>query len=326
LALGGCVATSSAHAQVAPAPAAPAPAARAPAADSSRFITVRGVSIHYLESRAAVAGETWLLLIHGFGASTESWYDIAPLLSPEIRTVRLDLRGFGRSDKPRDTLYTLEEQAAIIGELIPQLGTGPVILAGHSYGGGVAWISYLRLMNAGRTGDVAGLILMDAASYPQQLPFFVATLRTPLTRFLAERFTTARWRTRFTLERIFVRKERVDDARVERYARPLREKNAEYAIAMVARLVEPPDGEALADSIRFFEVPALVLWGEQDPVIPVGFAHRLHAALRGSELVIIPGIGHVPQEEEPVATARALIEFIRRVRNGRTTPWAPSMP
>jgi pimeloyl-ACP methyl ester carboxylesterase/phosphatidylglycerophosphate synthase len=311
VAFGGLTAAPSAQAQDAPTAVA---AALAP--DSSRFITARGVSIHYLESRPAVAGEPWLLLIHGFGASVESWYDVAPLLAPEIRTVRLDLRGFGRSAKPRDTLYTLEEQAAIIGESLPMLGAGPVILAGHSYGGGVAWISYLRLMNAGRAGEVAGLILMDAASYPQELPFFVTSLRAPVSRFFAERFTTARWRTRFTLERIFVRTDRIDDARVERYAKSLRQKNAEYAIAMVARQVEPPNVETLADSIRSFDVPALVVWGEHDPVIPVDFAHRLHAALRGSELVIIPGIGHVPQEEEPELTARALLAFIDRVRKG----------
>jgi pimeloyl-ACP methyl ester carboxylesterase/phosphatidylglycerophosphate synthase len=298
-----------------PAPDASTLATPGPAADSSRFVTVRGVPIHYLESRAAVPGEHWLLLIHGFGASTESWHDIAPLLAPEIRIVRVDLRGFGRSGKPRDTLYTLEEQVAIIGELIARLGAGPVILAGHSYGGGVAWISYLRLMTAGRSAEVAGLVLMDAASYPQQLPFFVTSLRSPVPRFLTEWFTTARWRTRFTLERIFVRKERIDEARVERYAKALREPNAEYAIAMVARQVEPPNASALADSIASFDVPALVLWGEDDPVIPVEFAHRLHAALRGSELVIIPGIGHVPQEEDPALTARALVDFIQRVRS-----------
>lgn len=318
LALGGCASAPRAIAQ-----GVQAPAAHLPVAEPSRFIEARGVAIHYLESRPAVAGEAWLLLIHGFGASTESWYDIAPLLAPEIRTVRVDLRGFGRSGKPRDTLYTLDEQAAIIGELIPQLGAGPVIVAGHSYGGGVAWISYLRLMNAQRAGEVAGLILMDAASYKQELPFFVTSLRSPLTRFVAETFTSARWRTRFTLERIFVRQERIDDARVERYARSLREQNAEYAIAMVARQVEPPNGESLADSIRFFDVPALVVWGERDPVVPVEFAHRLHAVLRGSELVIIPGVGHVPQEEEPALTARALIGFVQRVRTGATSPPRP---
>jgi pimeloyl-ACP methyl ester carboxylesterase/phosphatidylglycerophosphate synthase len=306
--------------------AAPALPAQAPAADSARFITVRGVAIHYLESRPPVDGETWLLLIHGFGASTASWYDVAPVLANEVRTVRIDLRGFGRSAKPRDTLYTLEEQAAIVGELLPQLGAGPVILAGHSYGGGVAWVTYLRLMNARRTGEVAGLILMDAASYPQRLPFFITSLRSPMTRFFAESFTSARWRTRFTLERIFLRRDRIDDARVERYARALREENAEYAIAQVAAQVEPPGLAALTDSIGLFQVPALVLWGEHDPVIPIEFAHRLHAAISGSDLVIIPGVGHVPQEEDPEPTARALIAFIQRVMKGSPSPLSLGIP
>lgn len=294
--------------------------APAQAAESSRFIEARGVSIHYLESRPAIAGEPWLLLIHGFGASTESWHDVVPLLASGVRVVRIDLRGFGRSAMPPDTLYAPTEQAEIVAELLPRLGSGPVFIAGHSYGGAVAFITYLRLRARGRAAEVAGLILMDAATYPQEFPFFIQVLRDPFTRFLAERFTSARWRTRFTLERIVVRRDRIDDARVERYARALRREGAEHAIAQVARQVAPPNAAALADSLRTFDVPTLIVWGERDPVIPVANARRLQADIRGAELVVIRGSGHVPQEEYPEPTAAAMLRFVERVRSTTARP------
>ena len=306
----GLTAACAACASAAP-PVPPAPL-RLEASETT-FVRVRGVAIHYAESRPATEGEPWLLLLHGFGASTESWYDVAPLLAPAIRVVRIDLRGFGLSSKPRDANYSLEEQAAIVIELLPLLGKGPVVIGGHSYGGAVTFITYLRLLSEGREGAVRGLILMDAPTYPQKLPFFISSLRNPFTRFISQNFTSYKWRTRFVLERVFFKKELVDDARVERYARALERDNAEYAIAAVAKQVVPGHVETLPDSLKLFDVPTLIIWGEHDPVVPIENARRLNRDIRGSELVVVPGTGHVPHEELPALTANAMIAFLKRL-------------
>lgn len=277
------------------------------------FVTVRGVAVHYTESRPAVKGEPWLLLIHGFGASLESWYDVVPLLAPSIRVVRVDLRGFGLTDKPRDGRYSLDEQAEIVAGILPRLGDGQVVIAGHSYGGTVTFLTYLKLRARGLQSTVRGLIFLDAATYPQPLPFFVANVRNPVTRFIAEHFTSPRWRVRFVLDRIFASSSRVDDARIERYSRFLELEGAESALAAVARQVVPDNASALSDSLRFITVPTLIIWGENDPVIPLSNGRRLHSEIQGSEFVVIPHCGHVPHEEDPETTVGAIRGFLRRL-------------
>ena len=76
-----------------------------------------------------------MVLLHGFGASLESWNDILPLLSVEFRIYRLDLKGHGLSDKPRDGRYSTGEQARIVTTFIKDHQLQDVVLLGHSYGG-----------------------------------------------------------------------------------------------------------------------------------------------------------------------------------------------
>ncbi len=86
-----------------------------------------------------------ILLIHGFGASSFTWSKIIPSLAADHTVISLDLRGFGRSKKPRDGNYTLESQAAAVLDVIDTLDLDDVTLIGHSMGGGVALLVAMRL-------------------------------------------------------------------------------------------------------------------------------------------------------------------------------------
>jgi pimeloyl-ACP methyl ester carboxylesterase len=281
-----------------------------PTTTDEKYVEIRGVRIHYREDGISQRSKPSLMLIHGFGASLESWFDVTPILAEKMHVIRLDLRGFGLSGKPSDEAYSLDEQAEIVTEFVEKTARGPVVLAGHSYGGGVAFLTYLKLRERHHSDRVAALILIDAASYPQSLPFFVAQLRNPVTRFIAENLTTPEWRTRHVLERLFVDKTRVDSARIERYARFLRLPNAEHALATVAAQVVPANLTELSDKLKTIDVPTLVIWGGKDPAIPVAFAYRLAQDIRGARLLVIPDVGHVPHEERPAATAGAILEFV----------------
>lgn len=274
------------------------------------FMQVRGVEIHYAESRPARPGEPWLLLLHGFGGNLQTWDDVTPALAADIRVVRLDLKGFGRSGKPRDDNYGPTEQAAIVAELIPRLGNGPVILGGHSYGGGVTLQTVLALRRSGADSLLQGLIFVDAATYPQKSPFFISQLRNPLGRFVVEHFTSRRWRTRLVLEKSYADPAQVTESRVDRYVWPLALPNAEYAFAMTARQIRIPNADAMPDSARTIAVPSLVLWCARDRVVPLENGRRLHQDIRGSQFVVIPDCGHIPQEEQPAAFLAAVRGFL----------------
>ena len=79
-----------------------------------------------------------LLLIHGFGASTYTWRHIAPELARTHRVIAVDLKGFGQSDKPFDSRYSVFDQAELLAELIEEKDLHNLTLVGHSFGGGIA--------------------------------------------------------------------------------------------------------------------------------------------------------------------------------------------
>lgn len=277
----------------------------------SAFVELRGVRIHYRESPGQGSDNPpALLLIHGFGASGESWNDILPLLSQTRHTMRLDLRGFGLSDKPRDSNYSLDEQAELVSGFVEASSHPRLVLVGHSYGGAVAFLSYLKLRDRGKAGRVAGLVFVDAAAYAQDPPFFVAQLRNPFTRFVVENFTTHTWRTRFVLRRLFVDKARVDTERVERYAKYLRLPGAGYAIAKVAAQVVPSNADSLSSQLKTIDIPTQIIWGDMDPAIPLAMGRRLASDIPKSSLEIILTAGHVPHEEQPIRTAQVILRFI----------------
>jgi pimeloyl-ACP methyl ester carboxylesterase len=296
--------TACAHAPVSTSPA--------PAEPSRRSVDVGGVSVSYELTGPSAANAPVVVLIHGFGASMESWSDILPAIARDHRVLRLDLKGFGESGKPRDDRYSVHDEAAIVVGTLKALSIDRSILVGHSFGGAVAYLSYLRLRDD-PTHRVAGLALFDAAIYDQGLPFFVVSLRNPILRWFGNTFTSAKWRARFTLERVFEVDSMVTAERVQRYAKYLDAPGSRYAFRKVAEQIVPPDADEIARMVRTIAVPSLIVWGAKDPVIDVSFARRLQIEIPNATLSIIEDTGHVPQEERPFESATILRRFLESI-------------
>ena len=90
-----------------------------------------------------------LLMLHGFGASKSTWFDVRTQLSKTYRLIMPDLKGFGESSKPADDRYGIPDQASIICALIRDLDLKDFTIMGHSYGGSVALLTYLLLKDGG---------------------------------------------------------------------------------------------------------------------------------------------------------------------------------
>ena len=103
---------------------------------------------------------------------------------------------------------------------------------------------------------------------------------------------------------------------VEGYAAPLRTPHAARGLIRTALHIVPTDPEALATRYREIAVPTLLLWGRYDRVVPLAVGRRLVRAMPNAELVVLDACGHVPAEERPGASIRALEEFL----DGRPTP------
>lgn len=286
------------------------PIPRGDAVDAGSF----ALNVRRLPSRApADAARPALVMLHGFGASNVTWLEIEDSIRAAAPLVQIDLRGFGYSDKPRDDHYGVDDQARAVVTVIRQLGLRDITLLGHSFGGGVALATTLLLRRDHPDVTVHGLVLIDAAAYEQELPFFIDALRNPLTRWFAFTFTTASQRANFTLQRITRVPTAATPERVARYAYFHALPGANHALVETAEHMVPEQHDEFIDAIRTITQPTLILWGERDPVIPVAYALRFDEDLPNSERHVLAQTGHVPHEERPAEVAGAIVGFLTRL-------------
>ncbi len=129
-----------------------------------------------IKLHALIKGEgQTVVMLHGFGASNYSFSRLIPTLSQNFKIYALDLKGFGKSPKPLDDRYSVYDQVLLVQQFIKQHQLKDIILVGHSYGGGVA-LSLALL----EPDLIQKMVLIDSASYEQQLPKLIRWLQIPV--------------------------------------------------------------------------------------------------------------------------------------------------
>lgn len=236
-----------------------------------------------------------VILIHGLGGSSYTWRHIRDSLATRHRVIVIDLKGHGRSPKPRDDAYSLFDQADLVAAFILDQDLRNVTLVGNSFGGGVALVTAGRLIDEGN-GRLERLVLLDSVAYPQRLPFYVAILRVPLIGPLAMSLLSPRKAVEMVLEKTFYDDDAIPEDAIEEYARALREPGGRHALIQTARLVTK-NMEKLTDTYARIDVPTLIVWGRDDEIVPLRVGRRLQRELPDADLRIIPECGHAPQEE-----------------------------
>lgn len=275
-------------------------------------VDVDGTKVNYT-SNVKSPEDLTLILIHGFAASMESWFDVHPALAAKLPVVRLDLLGHGFTDKPASGDYSPQGHTRLVTRFLEKLGLKRVVLVGHSMGGGIALLTIQNTLVQSRRFEVAGLVLISSSGYPQQLPFFLEVLRDPVQRFFS-RLVPVEQRTRYTLEKIFFLRSRLTPERLQRYAYFAALPGSQHALTQTALQIVPPDLEQLSTQIRQVRVPTLILWGDQDRTVPVEHAHRFHRDITGSTLRLLPQSGHMSPEERPTQVIDFIEQFVTPLR------------
>ena len=266
-----------------------------------------------------------LVLLHGVFDNKATWFRLVARL-PDRRIIAPDLIGHGHSSKPTFTArpaqerYSPDMQVGYLAAFIAALDLDDVILLGNSLGGGLALRLYLDF--PALAAKVRGLVLIDAAGYPHQLPVHVRTLGSYPGKLLTHAplhalarasglLGLATWR---TFRRCFHDRRKIPPelATVARAA--LETPNAAYAYHYSARNLVPPDIATFHRRFGDITCPTLVLWGQQDRVLPVRSAQRFVAALPRADLHVFPNCGHAPHLEYPDETAA----YIERWMKGHT--------
>jgi pimeloyl-ACP methyl ester carboxylesterase len=276
-------------------------------APDGQFITVDGVRLHYLDGGTAPPGAPPVVLLHGFGASTASWRHTFPALAAQTRVLVPDLMGFGYSERIARPEYTLRRHADLVARFLQALGLERAILVGNSMGGAVALQMAIRY-----PACVAALVVVDAAmggGETRRPPPAVAALLFggPLgPAFIYYTFGNPRFLRR-AVALGYANPERFTPLVAAGYQAPLQVRGT--AAALVAMTISAMDDD-LPEAIPQITAPTLIVWGEEDRLIPVRVGEELHRLIPHSRLHRLPGCGHLPQEECPAEFHAALLPFL----------------
>jgi len=265
----------------------------------------KGFSINYEDQGQGQP----LILLHGFGASTYTWRHLLPYFSKAYRVIAIDLKGFGLSDKPLDNNYSIQDQSEIIYEFIKVHNLDNIILTGSSMGGAVSILTYLMECDHG-THHISKLVLIDAAGYKQRFPDFIAILRIPIINVLSISLTSSHFRSRKVLMEAFFDHAKITEDIIITYAAYLSLPGASRALIRTAQQILPPNLDDISERYKNIKIPVLIIWGENDKIIPLQVGRKFAVNIPNSKLVIVPNCGHIPQEECPSQTIEAMELFM----------------
>ncbi len=257
-----------------------------------------------------------IIFLHGLGGSLYTWRHLIGPLSPHYRLILFDLKGAGKSPKPYDDKYSMFDQAELIYRFILQNDLHNLTLVGHSFGGGVALLVALKLTQQ-NSSRLSRLILIDTISYPQKLPAVIKMLRMPLLGWLGLHLIPDRTKVYKMMKSLYFDDSKINPEDVEAYAAPLSLPGAKYALQQTARQIIPDNIDELIAMYPRLNVPTLIIWGQEDKIIPLENGVRLHQAIRNSRLVVIERCGHDPPDERPKELMEVIREFLTDLGQSR---------
>lgn len=266
-----------------------------------------GVRVHYLD--AGDPNAATLILLHGYTSSSATWTPWIERLGDAYHIIAVDLPGHGLTSAPAGYEATIEHFRDTLGEFVRARGLNRFALAGNSMGGNVAWEYALAYPE-----QVEALILVDASGWPveepalqENQPILEALSHPTIGPIVRDLDNTQMMRQ--GLEFAFADDSLVTDAMVERYAELSRAPGhrammLDLMLEFTQRRFASP--EVLAD----LTAPTLIVWGDQDEVVPVADAQKFKDAIPGARLVMFEGVGHMPHEEAPDQSAAAVRTFL----------------
>jgi pimeloyl-ACP methyl ester carboxylesterase len=252
-----------------------------------------------------------IVLIHGIASSSRTWRAVIDGLAQRHTVIAPDLLGHGSSGKPRGD-YSLGAYASGIRDLLAVLDIPRCTVVGHSLGGGIAMqfayqfpdrLERLVLVDSGGLGEEVSLALRAATLPGAEL--VLPLLFSPLTRSWGRVIGRAAGRLGL--------KPTANVQGIVEGVDSLGDADARRAFVHTARSVIDPRGQRVDARDRLYlsrAVPTLLVWGEEDPIIPLAHGRRAHELMPNSRLEIFRKAGHFPFNDDPGRFVDVLVDFI----------------
>jgi pimeloyl-ACP methyl ester carboxylesterase len=257
-----------------------------------------------------------VILIHGLGSNKTSFFETVSKLTPEYTVHAIDLPGFGSSSKPVRAPYDAAWFSRAVVRFMDAQGIDRAHLVGNSLGGRVA--IEVGLNSPDRVQSLS--LLCPSMAWRRRRHFVpLVRLLRPELAAIPHTFGDALVRQQFWS--MFSRPEGIHpsaaDVAVEEFLRTYRSVNARIAFHASARhiyLEEPLGPKGFWTRLPALEPPAMFVWGDEDPLVPLAFARYVREALPAARQVVLDQCGHVPQVEHPVDANTLAHDFIARAR------------
>jgi pimeloyl-ACP methyl ester carboxylesterase len=244
-----------------------------------------------------------VVLLHGLGAGMHVWDGVHDELAGSCTVISLDLPGHGGSAAPPGD-YSLGAYACVVRDLLDALGVRRATLVGHSLGGGIALQFGYQFPER-----CDGLVLVASGGLGSELSPWLRAATLPGARLVLDVLASAPVaRLRGVLRRLTRRAPAPKPPVAELPAAAVKVPE-HHTFLRCLRAVADHRGQRVDATDRLYllqHLPTLLVWGGQDPMIPVAHAHRAHAAMPHSRLEIFEASGHCPHLDEPARFARVV--------------------
>ena len=263
------------------------------------YVSVAGVRLHVTDTGPRDAPP--VILLHGFGSSVQTFDAWTPALARVHRVVAYDLPGFGLTGTDPTGDYSDERNVQVLGALMDTLGIARASLVGHSMGGKLAW-----QFAAAHPDRVDRLVLIAPDGFASAGFDYDKAPDVPLL-LRALPYSMPRPLFRQTVLQAFGDPARLTAAVAERYYDMMLAPGVRAAV--VARTSQTVLHDP-APRLRSIQAPVLLVWGDKDRMIPISNAAEYLGTLPHATLQALPGVGHVVQEEAPVASLATIEAFL----------------
>ncbi|GIN19863.1 alpha/beta fold hydrolase [Siminovitchia fordii] len=262
---------------------------------------INGIQMYYEVSGNSCAAHT-IVLLHGFLSSSFSFRMLVPYLSKDFRVLSVDLPPFGYSDKTKKFYYSYKNIAATVLQLLEEIDIERFSVAGHSMGGQIA----LNMMLQSPEKIDKGILLSSSGYYARAkrhhilasyLPFFPVYVK----HYLGKTGVVG------NLRSVVYDQSLIDKTMIEGYAKQF---ESTEIFPALARLLRHREGDLPEKSLQSIETPCLLIWGENDKIVPVNIGKRLSIDLPHAQLVVFKETGHLVPEERPKEVYEEISSFI----------------
>jgi pimeloyl-ACP methyl ester carboxylesterase len=272
------------------------------------WMDLDGARMRYLRAGSGPA----LILLHGLLGYSFSWRYTIPALAPFATVYAPDMLGAGFSDRPAGLDYSMRATAKRILRFIARLGISSFDLLGTSHGGAVAMMAAAECQGTNSVSGLRRLLLAEPVNpysgHGQRLaPLAGGRFGSILFRFgvMRMRFLYPYWHAR-----MYADPRKIPADALKGYLAPLAKPGLLDRVLSILRTWKRDLRELEAILPRMGDVETLLLWGSEDRIVYASSAQPLRKYFSNSELIVFPGIGHLPYEECPDEFNRALIEFL----------------